>query len=289
MRKYRFPGQREVDGGVYMQYLDNVSRTEATHEHPFFQILFLLGGRLSHCVGGTSAELTVGEMAIIPPYVPHRISLSDAPVYYSLSFNLGELGEVGSLNEQTVTFLRAIESGAMPVFPKVTVADGEILHTRSIFDHVEREIREREPGYKENVTAYIILLINQFIRRYFVRPYGADMTGAYTGTQAVLACIPYIDTHFTEEVTLSKMAERAAVSVSTFCRCFKQVTGKSLVSYLKHKRISYANELIGKGYEITAVASFAGFKDFSTFSRAYKAVMGISPATYRRSLRFLEK
>ena len=282
-KKGRFPSIKDMDEGVFLQFLENSSRTEGSHTHPFLQIVFILRGKLTHTINGITAELTMGEMAIIPPNVMHSVSFAPNTSCYALSFYMSTLGMIHKCNEQTVLFLKSLENSTIPIFPKTTLADRDILHMESIFDQIEAELENKETGYLENVTAYIIVLINQFIRRYFKQQPHTNEETPYTSKQMVIDCIKYIDAHVTDELSLPEMARISNVSVSTFCTYFKQLTGKSFTEYLKHKRIAYANELIKKGYEITAIASFCGFGDFSNFFRSYKQVMGMSPSEYRKT------
>lgn len=282
MGKRSFPILKDVENEVFIQYRENSTRTEQQHTHPFLQIVFVLSGKMVHSIGGISAELTGGEMAIIPPNVMHSVSLNSNTSYYALSFLLSSLGEINEINEQSILFLKSLENSDIPIFPKTTLANNDIRFTESIFTQINAEVTNKETGYLQNVTAYIILLVNQFIRRYFRQVPSAQEELFYTGKQMVLNAIKYVDAHITDPLSLSEIASIFNVSVSIFCRYFNQLTGKSFKEYLKCKRIAYANELIKKGYAITAVASLCGFGDFSTFSRSYKQVMGITPSEYRK-------
>ncbi|MBR2977063.1 MAG: helix-turn-helix domain-containing protein [Oscillospiraceae bacterium] len=282
MNKYRFPILKDVEKEVFIQFCENSTRTEQLHTHPFLQIVFVLSGKMTHQIGGISADLTGGEMAIIPSNVMHSVSLNANTSYYALSFLLSSLGEINELNEHIILFLRSLETSAIPIFPKTTLADNDIRFMESIFAQIDAEIARKETGYFQNVTAYIILLVNRFIRRYYKQTPSAQEELYYTGKQMVLNAIKYIDAHISDPLSLSETASIFNVSVSIFCRYFNQLTGKSFKEYLKCKRIAYANELIKKGYSIAAAASLCGFGDFSTFSRSYKQVMGITPSEYRK-------
>ena len=284
MKKRKFPDHRDLDEGVYIQFLENTSRTEAPHTHPFPQIVFLTSGKMTHQIGGIVAELTMGEMAIIPPGVSHSVSFTPGTTFYALSFYMSIFGEIHKSNKQAVLFLKSLENSAIPIFPKTTLENKDILPIESLFKQIETELSNKEVGYLENINSYITVLINQFIRRYFKGQPSISEQTFYTSKQMVINCIKYVDEHKAENLPLTEMAKMSNVSVSTFCSYFKQLTGKSFTAYLKHKRIAYANELIKKGYEITAISSFCGFGDFSSFSRSYKQVMGMSPSEYKKSI-----
>ena len=64
---------------------------------------------------------------------------------------------------------------------------------------------------------------------------------------------------------------------------FKEQTGYSIGSYLSTKRLLLAKELILSGKPITDVCYECGFKNYSTFSLAYKKCFGESPRDLRQS------
>lgn len=278
--KYKFPNYSDVADDIYIHYIENAQRTETPHSHPFFQVFFLLNGKLTHHINGVSADMSIGEMAIIPPNVIHNITLASKPTYYSLSFTLSTFGKINSISEQAITFLKSLEDADTIVLPKTTIADEDILHVQSIFERIHKETTLKETGFKESVCAYVILLITQFIRRYYItNPHIAPNSG-YTNEQMVLDCINYVDKHFTEPLNLTSLSHMAAVSESTFCSCFKKLTGNTFHAYMNQQRIKYATSLMKKGYKITAISSFCGYNDFSTFSRNFKKIVGISPREY---------
>ena len=61
-------------------------------------------------------------------------------------------------------------------------------------------------------------------------------------------------------------------------RLFKQETGYTLGQYISQKRLLLAKELLSSGVPGTQVCYDCGFKDYSTFSRAYKQLFGVTPS-----------
>ena len=55
------------------------------------------------------------------------------------------------------------------------------------------------------------------------------------------------------------------------CRQFRKITGHTILSYIRNKRLIYANELIEKGYNKSEAALIAGFGDYTSYYRAYKS------------------
>ena len=61
-------------------------------------------------------------------------------------------------------------------------------------------------------------------------------------------------------------------------RKFKEETGYSMHQYILEKRILAARNLILTGSPATVASVECGFKDYSTFSRAYKKLLGQIPS-----------
>ncbi|MBQ6371618.1 MAG: response regulator [Oscillospiraceae bacterium] len=101
----------------------------------------------------------------------------------------------------------------------------------------------------------------------------------------VTEAIRYIESHFSEDISLSAVADHLGLSESRLSHLFKEETGQSPGSYLIQTRIRAAMKMLGdcrsKVYE---VAEQTGFRDIAHFSSTFKKIVGMSPSDYQRSL-----
>lgn len=93
----------------------------------------------------------------------------------------------------------------------------------------------------------------------------------------------YIEAHISENLSAEKIAGFAGYSVFHFCRIFKEHTGKSLMSYVREKRLELAESALEKGENTAEVAFRCGFETSSGFSRAYERKFGERPAKRRHA------
>ena len=98
--------------------------------------------------------------------------------------------------------------------------------------------------------------------------------------QLVMHSIEYVKNHFDEELSLSEIVHRSAMSKTSFCTIFNSIFGMPFKEYLNRYRIDRAAELIASGEKISTAASYCGFSDFSTFYRNFKKYMGMSPSQF---------
>lgn len=73
-----------------------------------------------------------------------------------------------------------------------------------------------------------------------------------------------------EGLTLAQAAGAVHLSVSHFCRLFKQATGMTFHRYLNHYRIVQACQMLDTGRTLSEAAFACGFGSLSAFHRSYK-------------------
>ena len=78
-----------------------------------------------------------------------------------------------------------------------------------------------------------------------------------------------------------RIAESHGISYVHFRRLFRSIVGMPLADYVKRQGILYAANLLGSGNSrIKEISLTCGFKDLSSFSRAFKKYTGKSPRNY---------
>ena len=81
----------------------------------------------------------------------------------------------------------------------------------------------------------------------------------------------YLDTHYTEKITLDALAERFYINKFYLTRVFKEQFGQSVTNYLVQLRITQSKRLPAlTDRRIEAVAQECGLNDANYFSRLFK-------------------
>ena len=96
----------------------------------------------------------------------------------------------------------------------------------------------------------------------------------------------YISRNLDAALTLENISAAAGVSPAHMERLCNRATGMSVIQFCRTRRMERAKELLREGQlTITAVASATGFSSVHYFSRTFKAIVGMSPREYVRSVR----
>lgn len=92
----------------------------------------------------------------------------------------------------------------------------------------------------------------------------------------------YAQQHFKEDIKLCEVASIANLSVSSFCRFFKSLTGQTFTHFVINMRIQEACRLLRETtMTIKQVCFESGFKNFTSFHKYFKATVGKSPLNFR--------
>lgn len=136
-------------------------------------------------------------------------------------------------------------------------------------------LMEKKPFcYREEVKALCMQMLAQIYRAH-------DKGDGHVkaNNKMIADAIEYLNTHFSEPITVDEICESVGFSKYYFCRKFKAVTGKTVVDYINFLRCVNARRLIQSGqYNVSESAYMSGFNNLSYFSKTYIKHIGHSPS-----------
>jgi PAS domain S-box-containing protein len=100
---------------------------------------------------------------------------------------------------------------------------------------------------------------------------------------AVAQALHHLETAYDGAVSPSSLAREAGMSAARFARVIKRVHGLSPMQLITKTRITVGSRLLRETDAcIAEIALDCGFSDHSAFTRAFRAVTGMSPSEHRR-------
>ncbi len=101
------------------------------------------------------------------------------------------------------------------------------------------------------------------------------------GKMYIERVIHYVDTHYTQNITLDNLAKTFFVSKEHLSRLFKKHTSQTLTDYINEKRITYAKQLLGSRKLSPKIAcAMSGFTYIHYFYKIFKKYTDLTPSQY---------
>jgi len=98
--------------------------------------------------------------------------------------------------------------------------------------------------------------------------------------------LAYIEEHLAEDITVADLANVACLSIFHFTRAFAATMGVPPHRYVSQRRLESAKVMIATGRaSLSEIALDCQFSSESSFTRAFRRAIGMTPAAYRRTLR----
>ncbi len=98
--------------------------------------------------------------------------------------------------------------------------------------------------------------------------------------------LAYIEEHLAEDITVADLANVACLSIFHFSRAFAATMGMPPHRYVSQRRLESAKVMIATGRaSLREIALDSQFSSESSFTRAFRRAIGMTPAAYRRTSR----
>lgn len=245
------------------------------HYHDFHKLIWFISGKVEYHIEGKAYKLEPYDILLVNKGDIHRPFVDSSEpyeryVFYISSEFLGEHSEPGSDLEMCFRMADQEQGKVIRLSPGESSAFFETVRL------LEKAVGTQE--YAADMYSRILLLkLLVELNRCCVRnPEVFHKTARYD--KKIVEIIHYINENLSKELTIESLSARFYLSRYHMMRKFKEETGYSMHQYILEKRILAARSMILGGMQATVASAECGFKDYSTFSRAYKKLLGQLPS-----------
>lgn len=253
---------------------DTETKEVEYHYHEFDKITIFIHGCVTYMVEGRSYELKPYDIVLVKHNDIHRLVVDNRYPYERI---------IVYISPNFMDAYKTEEYDLSCCFQKAEKAGSNVLRIPSLKkSSLFRSITRLERSFSDG--AYAAALYRQVLfLEFMIHLNRAALSDRleFIDTDAcnpkVIDILEYINGHLADELNITAIAETFFISRYYMMRLFKQETGFTIGSYISKKRLLLGRELIASGTSAAQAAYECGFKDYSTFQRAYKALFNESP------------
>jgi AraC family transcriptional regulator len=148
---------------------------------------------------------------------------------------------------------------------------------------LKAEVGNPDPGSRQYAEALSLVLMHELIR---LESTASAATAPLRGGLPVWQqrrVIEFIEEHLEEEISLAALAKLVDLSVCHFARVFAQSFGIPPHRYHMARRMERARSLLQRpAPSVTQIGIQIGFREASSFTKAFRRFTGLTPTEYRR-------
>jgi len=147
---------------------------------------------------------------------------------------------------------------------------------------LKAEVGNCDPGSRQYAEALSLVLMHELIRLERTTSVAARPIRGGLPVWQQKRVVEFIEEHLAEDVSLLTLADIVDLSVYHFARAFKRSFGVPPHRYHMDRRMDRARSLLQRPeLSVTQIGIQIGFRETSSFTRAFRKITGLAPTEYR--------
>lgn len=253
---------------------DRETREVEPHYHDFDKITILIQGSVTYTVEGKSYELEPYDIVLVKHNDIHRLTVDNSRTYERIIVYISP------------NFMNAYKTESYDLslcFQKAEEEQSNVLRIpslekSSLFRSITRlEKSFSDDGYAAELYRQVLFLEFMIHLNRAARKNRLEFLDTDSCNSKIIDILHYINDNLSAELGIDTLADTFFISKYYMMRLFKQETGYTVGNYVTQKRLLLARELILSGTASTQACYLCGYKDYSTFLRAYRSLFHESP------------
>ena len=255
--------------------------TYPIHKHREFELNFIQNGAgVVRTVGNSTATISDVELVLIGGSdLEHEWAqgtcksrdIREITIQFSPSLLSGELISKNQFKSIKDMFEKSRLGIAFPL-PAIM----------SVYADLNKLVTQQDPFIQFLEFLNILYILSKFEVNTLATSPKASREEEIAGSDRIKKVNDYIFDHFTEEISLEKLAGHVGLTPTSLSRLYRQKAGETLSNHILNVKLSHAaRELINTERNISEICFNCGFNNLSNFNRLFKSRHGMSPREFR--------
>ena len=235
------------------------------HLHEFYELWLVLEGSGIQELNGTTYSMNPGTITFLTPIDFHSVTPEPTLKVLMVLFEESLLSPAMQMH-----FLNRREN-------LIFSSKEEVASLSVLVDRLENECNRNDAfavRARKNLLELLLYPMARSITQSTELP--------RINSDSVEASLQYVFQHFREDITLAQVAQLCGYTANYFSMLFHKTCGTCFTDFLTRLRLNYARMLLlTTDRNISDIALASGFYSTSSFYRAFKKQINMSPAEYR--------
>lgn len=242
------------------------------HNHAMYELEYCLQGDVVYMVDGVRYKMEPGSLLLIGPTVPHKLFINSDTAFERHILYIPYVGNqsvCASLVKENLPKVGDQRMGSL------FYSAQQDLDIRLLLEEVDRCASSRD----QHLNDLVPIFTQAVLAKLTIMARTQNPTQYTVGEDHTMDTVKeYLIRNLAKDISLQEIADRFKLSKDYCNRLFHKNTGMSIMQYIKYNRVLYARQLLSDGVPAQEASERAGFKDYSNFYRAYKAITGRRPS-----------
>ena len=266
------------DEREYELYHNSSNRriTPEFHSHDFYEFYFFISGDASLYIEEYAYRMKPGDVFIIPPGRMHRAYFHNTEAYYERMFIYISRNALKDMGSADFSLLGIIDDCIRRSQFRYSLSGNDFAACRYTISEIVSDAVGAPPHQRLINRCKLTILMTRLCKLFGeVRDEHSSRSG-----KRVADVIAYINEHIGQDLSLDEVSSHFFISKYHLIREFKNYTNRSVYQYIVAKRIIQAKLLMQSGIAPTDAYLKCGFREYSSFYKAFKKETDLSPQQY---------
>ncbi|NHN30467.1 AraC family transcriptional regulator [Paenibacillus agricola] len=263
----------------------NANWTYPSHEHPMYEIHWVVAGEMEMVVDGKVYSQQQGDILFIRPGVTHSCTSagSDGFTYFSVHFSVFDHAFSKELEHYETMYYPASSTLVKGIMPALLT-----LYNLAIANQSTKLTTSKSMKTHSAVFDLFGALIDQLSQSDNVLPTKKEILANRIAEQiedSVRSILLHGPIQDNDRTWMQDIAKSLKMSTSQINRIFQQVYGKAPRKYLSEILLNEAKRLLLQtDLSIDHIAMMLGYQTSAHFSRQFKRWTKTTPSSYRQTI-----
>lgn len=268
----------------YFHIKDKRNLEFESHYHEFNKLIIFISGNVTYLIEGKAYKLKPWDLLFVGNNDIHKPIISaDEPYERIIIWVNSRFLELH--NTDNSNLLNCFNFSSRKKINLLALPLEKTNNIKLILSSLEEAVKDKAFG-SNILKNSLFLQLMVYINRLTMENSGEESDVEYD--ERISGVLEYINENLKDDLSIETISSKFYMSKYYLMHKFKAQTGYTLHNYIQQKRLMLSAALIKEGRQITEVAMECGFKDYSSFVRAFKKIFELSPRQYYKAMLEME-